>query len=114
MTFVIQDIGHGLKTVAVDTAKFIEEPIQFLAKAEKVIASAIQDQPAVKQAVMSLVQQAQTVIADTVGDVAGKGLNLAAAAKTLSDAEQFFAYFKDTFMPLVESLYAEVKADVAS
>ncbi len=58
---------------------------------------------------MSLVQQAQTVIADTVGDVAGKGLNLAADAKTLSDAEQFFAYFKDTFIPLVESLLLRLR-----
>ena len=117
---VFQEIGHGVKVGAVDVAKGVEKgveyaivhPVEFCMKAEKIIASAIKDQPEVKAAVLGLVKQATGVIGDVGNDVAEKGINLAADAKTLADAEAFFAYFKGNFIPLVEKLYAEVKADL--
>ncbi|MCU1247073.1 MAG: hypothetical protein JWQ49_102 [Edaphobacter sp.] len=112
MSNPLRTIGHGLKVAAEDVIKAVEYPVEFLVKAEKVIASAIHDQPEIKAAILSLVKQAQTVIADTVGAVAGKGLDLAADAKALADAEAFFEYFKSTFIPLVEKVYTEVAADL--
>lgn len=120
MDNVFEEISHGVKVGAVDVAKGVEKgveyaivhPIEFCIKAEKIIASAIKDQPEVKAAVLDLVKQATGVIGDVAEDVAEKGINLQDDAKTLADAEAFFTYFKDNFIPLVEKLYAEVKADI--
>jgi hypothetical protein len=102
ITNVGKDILHG-----------VEYPVEFLVKAEKAIASAIQDQPEIKTAVLSLVKQAQTVLAESVVVVSGKGIGLASEAKALADAEAFFGYFKSIFIPLVEQVfYSEVSADL--
>lgn len=112
MSNVFETVGHDLRIAAVDVAKGVEYPIEFLVKTEAVIASAIKDQPEIKSAVLNMIQQAQVVIADTVGAVADKGIDLTADAKALADAEAFFEYFKNTFIPLVEQIYSEVKADL--
>jgi hypothetical protein len=112
MSKPIEAIGHGLKVAAEDVARGIEYPVVFLMKAEKVLASAIQDQPEIKTAVLQLVSQAQAVIGDTAGAVAEKGFNLSQDAKALADAEAFFSYFKSTFIPLVEKIYSEVSTDL--
>jgi hypothetical protein len=106
-------IGHGLKVAAADTEHVIVEAVEFLPKAERVIASAIKDEPTVKQAVLDLVKNAEQVFADGAVAVAGKGVDLVSDAKVLADAEAFFAYFKTEFCPLIEKLYGEVKADLA-
>jgi hypothetical protein len=85
------------------------EVVEFLPKAEKVIASAIKDQPAVRAAVLTLVEKAGSVIGDVTVATADKGINLAADAKTLADAESFFTWFKTNFIPVIEQLYSEVK-----
>lgn len=108
----IQEVGHAIEVAAEDVAKAVAYPVKFLVKAEKVIASAIHDQPAIKSAVLDLVKQADTVVTDIGTDVAAKGLNLTSDAKTLADAEAFFTYFRDTFIPLVEQVYGEVAADL--
>jgi hypothetical protein len=117
---VFETIGHDIKVGAEDVGKEVEKgvefaivhPIEFCVKAEAVIASAIKDQPEVKAAVLNLVKQANGVIDDVATDVADKGINLAADAKTLTDAEAFFTYFKSTFIPSMESVYAEIEADI--
>lgn len=117
---VFETIGHDIKVGAEDVGKGVKEgvefaivhPIEFCVKAEAVLASAVKDSPEVKTAILDLVKQATGVISDVAVDIADKGINLTADTKTLTDAEAFFTYFKSTFIPLVESLYAEVKADV--
>jgi len=109
---VMQKIEAGVVTVAKDIAHGVEYPVEFLVKAERVIASAIQDQPEIKSAVVNRSNQAQGRIADSIGVAAGKGIELAADAKALADAEAFFGYFKSTFIPLVEQIYSEVSADL--
>jgi hypothetical protein len=101
-------VGTVLKTIGTDIVKGVE----FLPKAEKVISSAIKDQPLVKNAILSLVAQGTKIVEDGSVAAAQKGVNLLADAATLADAEAFFAYFRATFIPIVESVYAEVKADV--
>ena len=105
-------VGHDIKIAAVDVAHVIEAPISLLVKAEKVLASAIKDQPDVKAAVINLIKQAETVISDVTIVSASKGLDLASDAKALADAEIFFQYFRSTFIPLVEAVYKEVAADI--
>jgi hypothetical protein len=117
---VFQTIGHDVKVGAEDVGKGVVKgvefavihPIEFCAKAEAVLASAIKDSPEVKASILNLVKQAAGVIADVATDVADKGIDLQADTKTLTDAEAFFSYFKSTFIPLVEQVYADVKADV--
>jgi flagellar hook assembly protein FlgD len=114
MSNPLEAIGHGVKVAAEDVVKGVADAIEFLPKAEKVIATAIKDDPQVKTAVLELVKQAEAVIGDTASAAADKGINLADDAKALADAEAFFTWFKTSFVPLVEQIYAEVKTDLAT
>jgi len=112
MSDVFQIIGHDVKNAAVDTGKGIADAVEWLPNAEHVFATAIKDQPVVKAAILGLVKQAAVVIADIGIDAAAKGFDLVSDLKTLSDAEAFFSYFARTFMPAIEQVYADVKADI--
>jgi hypothetical protein len=90
----------------------IVQPIEFAVKAEKVIATAIKDQPIVRDAVTLLVQQATTVINDFKTDVGDGFINLRADEQTLKDAEAFFNWFKASFIPSIEQVYGDVSTDV--
>ncbi len=94
-------IGHGIKVGVVDAGKGIAkgvdvsivQPFEFELKAEKVIATAIKDQPIVRDAVTSLLKQATTVINDFKTDVGDGFIDLKADEQTLKDAEAFFNWF---------------------
>jgi hypothetical protein len=116
----LEAIGHGIKVGVVDAGKGIAkgvdvaivQPIEFAVKAEKVIATAIKDQPIVRDAVTSLVKQATTVINDFKTDVGDGLFNLRADEQTFKDAEAFFNWFKDSFIPAIEQVYGDVSTDV--
>ena len=101
----LEAVGHGIETGAKDLGKAvvkgvdvaIVQPIAFAIKAEKVISTAIKDQPIVRDAVVAMVKQANTVIDDFKTDVADTFINLRADEKTLQDAEAFFNWFKSTY-----------------
>jgi hypothetical protein len=112
MSNVFEEVGHGLKVAGEAVLQGVEYPIEFLVKAEHVLADAIKEQPAVKSAVIDLVQKAESVIGDVTLATAEKGVNLADDAKALADAEQFFSWFKTNFIPLMSKLYGELKEDV--
>ncbi len=112
MSNILTDIGHGIKVGAMDVAKAVEYPVTFLRHAEKVIAYVIREQPEIKAAVLTLIKQAETVIADVAKTGSAEGINLEDDAQALTDAEAFFHYFKATFIPLVEKIYTEITADV--
>ena len=115
----LEAIGHGIKIGAEDLGKVVVKgvdagivhPIEFGVKAEKVIATAIKDQPIVRQAVLALVQQATTVINDFKTDVSDGFINLRADEQTLKDAEAFFNWFKASFIPTMEQVYGDIAAD---
>jgi len=119
MSNPFEDIGHGIQTGVEDVGKavvtgvdvVIVQPIEFVVKAEKVIATAVKDQPIVKDAIMELVKQANTVIDDFKTDVSDGLINLRADEKTLNDAEAFFNWFKSTFIPNMEQVYGDLSAD---
>ena|SRR5579863_9509430 len=114
-------IGHGIKTGAEDVGKAvvkgvdvaIVQPIEFAVKAEKVISTAIKDQPIVHDAVVALVNQANTVINDFKTDVSDGLINLTADEQTLKDAEAFFNWFKSTFIPQIEQVYGQIASEVS-
>lgn len=109
---ILVTVGHDLKVAAVDTAHAAEAIVGAIPKVISVLATALKDEPAVKSAVLELVQKFGTVTADGTLAVASKGANLVEDAATVTAAEQFFAYFRDSFIPIVENLYGEVKADL--
>lgn len=121
MTNPLEAIGHGIKTGAVDVGKAVAkgvdvaivQPIEFVVKAEKVISTAIKDQPVVRDAVTALVSQATTVIDDFKTDVGEGFINLSADEKTLKDAEAFFNWFKTTFIPQIEQVYGDIASQVS-
>lgn len=117
----LEAIGHGIETGAKDVGKAvvkgvdvaIVQPIEFVVKAEKVISTAIKDQPIVRDAVVAMVKQATTVIDDFKTDVSDGFINLSADQQTLKDAEAFFNWFKSTFIPQIEQVYGDISADVS-
>ena len=117
----LEAVGHGIETGAKDLGKAvvkgvdvaIVQPIAFAIKAEKVISTAIKDQPIVRDAVVAMVKQANTVIDDFKTDVADTFINLRADEKTLHDAEAFFNWFKSIFIPQMEQVYGDLSVDVS-
>lgn len=117
----LEAIGHGIETGAKDVGKVvikgvdvaIVQPIEFAVKAERVISTAIKDQPIVREAVVALVKQATTVIDDFKTDVSDGLINLRADEQTLKDAEAFFNWFKSAFVPQIEQVYGDVSAGVS-
>lgn len=112
-------IGHGIKEGAEDVGKAvvkgvdvaIVQPIEFAVKAEKVISTAIKDQPIVRDAVVALVKQANTVIDDFNTDVSDTFIDLRADEQTLKDANAFFNWFKSSFIPTMEQVYGDISSD---
>jgi hypothetical protein len=104
-------IIHGLAVAGKDTLKAIEYPFRHTSQFIAVLGTALKDAPEVRAAVVGLVKAAETVIADTVTDVAAKGLDIPEDLKTLTDVKTFFTYFTSTFLPAVESAYKEIAAD---
>lgn len=115
----IEAIGHGIKVGAEDVGKVVVKgvdvavvhPIEFAVKAEKVIATAIKDQPIVRDAVVALVNQATKVIDDFKTDVSDTFIDLRADEQTLKDAEAFFNWFKSSFIPSMEQVYGDLAAE---
>ena len=105
-------IGHDLKVAAVDVEHVAVKVVDFLPHAAEVLATAIKDQPEIKSALLKLVQKASGVLASGTVAASDRGIDLAADAATLAAAEDFFAYFKGTFVPLVESVYTEIAVDL--
>jgi hypothetical protein len=89
-------------------------PFEWIGKAEKVLEQAIESEPALKSAVVELVQRVEVLIGDGTVDVAAKGLVPSDDLKTLADLEAFGAWFKASFVPVVAALYVEVKTDLAA
>jgi hypothetical protein len=116
----LEAIGHGIKVGVADVGKgvakgidvAIVQPIQSAVKAEKVIATALKDQPIVRDAVVTLVSQATTVINDFKANVSDGFINLRADEQTLKDAEAFFNWFKSSFIPSMEKVYGDISENV--
>lgn len=112
MSNPIETIGHGLKVAAEHTGKVIAYPFTHTAHFVAVLGTALKEEPTVRSAVEGLVKAAEVVIADGGADIAEKGLNLVDDLKTVADVQAFFKYFTGTFLPVVETAYKDLQADV--
>jgi hypothetical protein len=116
----LEAIGHGIKVGVVDAGKGIAkgvdvaivQPIEFAVHAEKVIATAVKDQPIVRDAITALIKQATAVVNDFKTDIGDVFIDLKADEQTLKDAEAFFNWFKASFIPAIEKVYGDISADV--
>ncbi len=93
----------------------VEAPFTNAKKVEQVfegIEKGIVDAPEAKTLVVGLVQQFEALGPDGLAAITGEGMNFVADEKTFADAVNVFKYFKNTFVPGIEKIYADVKADV--
>jgi len=108
MTNVLHEVEH----VGEEIVKGIEFPFKFAAKAEKVLATIITDDPAARTVLTALVQKCEAIGADTLKDIGEKGLNLQDDASTIAAIQALGSYIKDTVVPFIEQVYGQVAADV--
>lgn len=111
MENIIKEIGREMGLVGKDVEHAVLDVVEWLPKAEVVVTTAIKDQAEFRAAALDLVKKGATVLGDISTDVADKGINLTADKQTLTDAEAFFEYFKDTFVPLVETIYKQIETN---
>jgi hypothetical protein len=95
----------------------VEAPVKLIewgSKAEKVLATAIAEQPELKTVLTQLVTKAESIGTAALSAGGSSGLNLTADEAVLADATDLFIFVKNTVAPLVESIYGQIKSDVAS
>jgi hypothetical protein len=97
---IAKDVAHVIVWPFVNTAKFVT-----------ILDDAIKDEPPVKAAIVGLVAAAEKVATDTTVAAVGKGVNVPADIQAVTDAESFFVYFKNSFLPAIESAYKSLAAD---
>jgi len=93
----------------------VEAPFTYAKKIGQIlegVEKGLVDAPEAKTLVVGLVQQFEAISPDAVAAIAGDGANFAAEEKTVGDIVNLFNYFKNTFVPGVEQIYADVKADL--
>ena len=97
---VLSEIGHVVEWPFVHTAQFV-----------KLLDEVIKDEPVVKSAITGLVAAAERAITDTEVAVNDKGVDIPADILAVTDAESFFAYFKNSFLPVIEAAYKALESD---
>ncbi len=109
-----ESFGEKLEHVLGD---IVEAPVKLITwgeKAEKVIQTAIADQPQLQSVLATLVKDAASIGTAAVTAGGTSGLNLTADASVLANAEAFFTYVHGTVIPLIETIYDQVKADITT
>ncbi len=101
-TKVIAKIGH-----------VIEWPFVHAAKLIKTINDALRDEPAVKNAIVGLMEQIAQISADSAVAISARGLDLPDDMQTLQDAEKLWAYVTTVFIPAIDTAYSDIKVDLS-
>jgi len=107
-------IVKGVETAGKDILHVMEYPFVHAAQMAAVLTKVMNDEPAVKQAIVGLVAQAEAVDVNAVAVIASKGTDVSADLKTLQEAASFFSYFKNSFLPVVEVAYKDLQAASAT
>lgn len=113
MTNIITTIGHDVKVGVEDAGKAVAYPFVHTAQFVKLLGDAMSETPAVKAAIIALVQAGEKIVGDAGGDIATKGLDLTDDLATVTDVQSFFKLFAGTFLPAVTAADKELKADTA-
>lgn len=94
-------------TVVGDIGKVIAWPFVHASRAINIITTTMRDYPAVRTAVVGLIQQVSTNVQDTEAAIAAGGLNPEADLVELNAAKALYAYAKDVFLPALETAYKD-------
>ena len=97
---VMVAIGKGVAYPFVHTAQFCA-----------LMVDALKDAPDVKAATVQLVEDGEKIVSDAGLDIVSKGVNFVQDEQTVADVVAFFEYFKNSFLPVVEKTYKQLKAD---
>jgi hypothetical protein len=90
----------------------VEAPFKFIVRAERVLETAIHDQPELKSTLTTLVQKCENIGVDAMRNVGERGLDLSDDLKTAEAIADLGLFISSTLVPLVERLYGEIKTDV--
>jgi ABC-type transporter Mla subunit MlaD len=111
---VIDKIGHDIEVAGKDVAHVVEWPFARASQMVSTLTAAINQGPAVRAAIVGLVQQAEAVDADAVAVLAAKGVDVGEDVATLQAVAALFAYFKNSFLPVVEAAYKDIQSAIAT
>jgi hypothetical protein len=103
---------NAFEKIVVKVGEGIAWPFEHGAQLVEVLTTALKDEPAVKAAIVGLVQQVETVTADGAIAVAAKGIDLPDDIQTAAAAQTLFSYVVKTFIPAVSAAYKDLSADV--
>lgn len=103
---------NGFEKVAVAVVRGVEAPFKYADKVEKLLATALKDEPELKTAIVGLVQRVETVVGDASADIATKGLNLPGDIQTIRDVQSLAVYVRDDFAPVVSKVWGDVAVDL--
>jgi hypothetical protein len=106
----MSNIVKGIETAGKDVLHAVEWPFVHAAQMVAVLTEAMKDEPAVKQAIVGLVDRAEGIDVDAVAAIASNGTDLTGDLKALQDAASFFSYFRNSFLPVVEAAYKDTQS----
>ncbi|HUX10911.1 MAG TPA: hypothetical protein VMW51_09735 [Terriglobia bacterium] len=98
---VLVKIGHG-----------VEWPFVHGEQLVKLLTSVLKDEPAVKAAVVGLIQQIATITADGAIVVSGAGVNLTADMAELVAARALWNYVVTVFLPAVQGAWKDLEPTI--
>ena len=106
-------MANEIEKIGEDILKVVEDPFKFVAKATKVIATVVKDDPQAKTIITQVVTLSSAIGVDGATILAAKGIvNPEQYLATLQAVEALGAYIKSTVVPFVEQVYGEVVTDV--
>ena len=105
---------NGFEKVVVDIGKVIEWPFVHGAELAKLLSEALKDEPAVKAAVVGLVQEIGLVTADGAIVVSSAGVNITADMAELAAMKALWTYVTQTFLPAVETAWKDIGPEMAA
>ena len=98
---------NSVLTVFEDIGKVIAWPFVHVSRTISILTTTLKDYPAVRTAVVGLVQECGTVAADVEAAAAAAGTNIPADATALAAGQALYTYVTKTFLPAVEAAYKD-------
>lgn len=100
-------MANKFLTIVEQIGSVIAWPFVHASRAVSIIQTTMRDYPAVRAAVIGLVQQVQTNIQDAQAAMAADGLNIPADVAELKAAKALYDYAVTVFLPALESAYQD-------
>lgn len=102
---------NTFSTVVTDIGKVLAWPFVHIARLTSIIATALKDWPAIRDALAGLMTQIQTLVADASTAAGDKGLDIDADIIAVQQGAALWKYVVNTFLPAIQAAYnAEVAA----